>query len=125
MVDFNNEITVSTPPANILKILILQRRNDVIDSFENYFKFKIAGGSAPTHIIKSRLLALINEVYGSFDESNANDFINLIPKADIEELKAMFNQVNKWLYKKNVTKFDTRQVYDRTRVELENKAKGL
>jgi len=36
-----------------------------------------------------------------------------------------FSVIDRWLYEKGVTKFDTRAKYDRTRVEIANKYKGL
>jgi len=50
--------TTTTPPADLLKILILQRRDEVIQSIQNYYKMSLSGASAPSNIVLSRVRSL-------------------------------------------------------------------
>ena len=50
---------------------------------------------------------------------------NSIDGNNIDDAIKSFKIIDNWLYKKGVTKFDTRAAYDRTRVEVANKYKGM
>lgn len=50
---------------------------------------------------------------------------NSIDGNSIDDAIKSFKIIDNWLYKKGVTKFDTRASYDRTRVEIANKYKGM
>ena len=55
MVDFNNEITVGTPAADVVKILILQARANVFDSLEKYNRDKNRNIESDKATLKARL----------------------------------------------------------------------
>ena len=46
-------------------------------------------------------------------------------RKEINEILELYSELDLWLYHKGVTKFDTKQKYDRTRIEASNKHKGL
>ena len=48
-----------------------------------------------------------------------------INSREAEKIEEAFNKIDQWLYKKGVTKFDTKKAYERNRAELSNIAKGL
>jgi hypothetical protein len=50
---------------------------------------------------------------------------SIFRRKDIDEILKLFADLDLWLYSKGVTKFDTKKIYDRSRVEISNKAKGL
>ena len=55
MVDFNNEATIGTPAANVVKILILQARANAIEALEFYNKRTSLGVEANQTTLKDRL----------------------------------------------------------------------
>lgn len=125
MVDFNNETTVSTPAGDVVKILILQRRNDLIESIEAYNKARNSGVLADTSIVKARLLSLFFEVQPAL-ERNKNDGdleeINLLVLSDdYKDLVRGFLIINRWLDETKLIRIDTKKQYDRRIAEEENK----
>jgi hypothetical protein len=73
MVDYNNEATVTTPPSDILKISILERRALFINALEKYNELavKTNGGYTGLHNVVSYLQSYYLEVYtGMNDDSN-------------------------------------------------------
>ena len=65
MVDFNNETTIGTPAVDIERVLILQRRNDVIDALEGYKKLDYQGTEADLSIFRSRVLSFFEQLSAS------------------------------------------------------------
>jgi len=126
MVDFNNENTITTPAGDVVKILILQRRNDFIEALEAYRKQQNSGVSSDIYIVQARL-------YSFFLELSASLYRTMKPE-DFEELKLLleskiyedlirgFNIINMWLDEKKLIRLDTKNQYDRRRAEEENKA---
>ena len=129
MVDFNNETTVTRPAADIIRVLILQRRNDVIDSFEFFRKSKANNIQSSTAIIQSRLFALFLELQAAFKrrykEADYTRLLKRIESSQYADLYDAFLTMNEELDKLKLTQIDTGKVYDSTRVEEENKAKNL
>lgn len=125
MVDFNNEATVSTPAGDVVKILILQRRNDFIEAVEAYNKTKYAGVSADTSIVKSRLLSLFLEIHPALERNKKSDDLaeleTMIVSDDYDELIRAFIIINRWLDETKLIRIDTHKQYDRRIAEEENK----
>lgn len=126
MVDFNNESTVSTPAVDVVKILILQRRNDFIEALEAYRKEIYRGIHTDNSIVKSRLNSLFLEVSAALKRSlKEEDFEALREKITtdkIEYLEEAFLMLNTWLDDKHIIRVDNKKTYDRRRVENENKS---
>lgn len=129
MVDFNNESTISTPAVDIMRVIILQRRNDLIDSIEHYKKKRKEGVEVSTSIVSSRLSALYLEIEHTLERHLDKEQLKEIHKAedstDIVELINATKLINMVLDKIRLTKIDTGKNIDTTRVELENESKGL
>jgi hypothetical protein len=132
MVDFNNEATISTPSVDIVKVLILQARANVLEALEDYNKKLSKGLDADQSIIKSRIgtwfiehqAYLIRNLKTAEYETLKKDFFDKIffnPK-DLTpaEIMGLIIELNIIIDKLNLTKVDYRQVYDRTRIELDN-----
>ena len=62
MVDFNQEATISTPAIDIMRVSILQARQNLLDSIEIYTQRKADGHKIPTSLMKSRLWRLYQEI---------------------------------------------------------------
>lgn len=129
MVDFNNEATIGTPRSDIISVLILQRRNDVIDAIESYKKAEYQGAEGPAWVVRSRMLTLFLEVRSALKNSKKpEDFKKLeanVLSADMDRLGEALYAIDEWLYQKNITKFDTRKDVDIDDIEAVNKSHGL
>lgn len=125
MVDFNSEATVSASATDILRILILQRRNDVIDAMESYRKIEPNGTS---EIIRARMNSLFLEIAAMLKRKMGEDYEPLREKILSEEFKDLleaFMSINVFLDDQRLTRIDTKQIYDSTRTSKEDEQKGL
>jgi len=128
MVDFNNETTVGIPAGDIVRVLILQRRNDLIESLEHYRKEKYVGGFSDLSIVRARLLSLFIEIQGMLKRRLKEEIYNKL-KLEVftsikeDDLFRMVFEINETLDSIHLTKIDNKVVYDRKRVEIENKEK--
>jgi hypothetical protein len=140
MVNFNNESTVTTPAGNIMKIMILEARYNLLDAIENQKKLSHSNikDSGLIGIIKSRLWRLYAElrpILKNRNKMNKQDK-NFVSYEQIEntlndknitvdDLVKIFYYINEELDLMKLTAIDTAEVYDNTRVENENEVKGL
>jgi hypothetical protein len=128
MVDFNSEATVSVSAIDILRILILQRRNDVIDSIETYKKIEKHSNPEPD-IVRSRLFSLFLEIDAMLKRRVKKEEYEQIEKdvdsEDFKTLLKLFRQLNRVLDEMRLTRIDIKQVYDSTRTASEDKEKGV
>lgn len=126
MVDFNNERTIGTPRSDILTVLLLQRRNDVIDAIEAYKKVEYLGSQSEANVLRARLLSLFMEIQAALlNDLGEEEFGKLQEKVlspKLEDSSEAFQTMDRWLYRKNITKIDTRKHYDTGDVEEENEA---
>jgi len=135
MVDFNNETTVGTPAADVQRILILQRRNDLIEAMEAYHKVassSSAGYAIDTHIIHARAMSLFYELQALLQRSLPRErYVFLLGllygprKGKIESLELSFFLMNDFLDSKRIIRIDTKKPYDSTRVFQEDEANEL
>ena len=119
MVDFNNETTVTTPASDVVRILILQRRNDVIEAFEHYNKNYASDVEIDLSVVKARIHSLYLEVQGLADKRiKDTDIEGMTEKIfackDREALLKIFSEINMLLYEINLTKIDNKPDYDTT-----------
>ena len=129
MVDFNNEATIGTPSTEVVKILILQRRYDLMESLEKHNRLQNQNQDSDTSTLRARLFTLFMEIQAGLkrrlptkEYTELLDWMNSEEETDI--MQAVY-KINEELDKINLTKIDTKKVYDSTRVEKENRMKGL
>lgn len=130
MVNYNNDTTISTPPGDILKVAILERRAFFINSVEEYMKQKNRGAEPSRHYINAALVSLFLEIRDSLEKGLAKeDFLALEKKVNdpesYQQALEAFQSMSSFLYRKNLTKFDTRKDTDNDDVEANNKAHGF
>jgi hypothetical protein len=127
MVDFNADATITTPAADVIKILILQRRNDFIEASESYLKAEFSGTSTEIDILKARLYSLFYELQAAlkrhYKPTEYEKIIKNIRSDDYENIMKAFFKINEWLDYMKLIRVDTKQRYDSTRVEKENTIK--
>ena len=131
MVDFNNETIVNASAKNILTIIYLQRSEWLQDAWEEYYNEEqnnIETTKAKSKI-KARLTALFNRLRPTLKKSlSEKDFImiqSLVKSENLEDWEFATNELEQFLYDKNITKLDTARPYDPTDIEAENAAYGL
>lgn len=74
------------------------------------------------------IFELLLIVKHSFCKDRKKEFKTLmtaIENNNCDETVVAFDSLDQWLYEKGVTKFDTKQKYDRHRAEMANRHKGL
>jgi len=137
MVDFNKEATIGTPAHNVVKILLLQARANVLEALEDYNKKMCKGIEADQSILKSRLLTWFLEHQAYLDRNlKKKDWVQMQNRAkeslffNQDELKPekiweFIKDLNKIIDKLKVTRVDTRVSYDRSNVELDNEMNEL
>jgi len=129
MVDFNNDVTIGMPASDIVRVLILQRRNDVIEAIEAHNKLHSQGVSPGNAVVRARLTSLFLEIQAALKRHlKGNEYAELIKKiasTKDEDLLDAFLLMNEWVDKIRLTRIDTRNQYDTTRTETENEEKRL
>ena len=125
------ESYIGVPPQDILKILLLTKRDNCLEAIESYYKQKNHVGNAPLHILRARLQALLLEVESmitrglkpeEWDKLYKDVFVE---EADEQNLITAFRKINFILDAKRITRLDLGKEYDTTSIELENYEKGL
>ena len=128
MVDFNNETTITRPAVDIERVLVLQRRNDCIESYESYIRTRLNGVESSDSTFRSRVLGLFIELKASLKRHYPKEWEEVeenIKTGDSEKLFNAFDLINDFLDTIKLTRLDTNKVYDSTRVEVENKERKL
>lgn len=128
MVDFNSEITVSTPSADIVKILILQRRSDVFDAYESLQKDDNSGiNTNSLAIVKARLYTLFLELQPMLRRKKSSIEYNQLLKdvKDESKIEEVIFTLNDFIDTMKITRIDNRKEYDSTRAEAHNKVMGF
>lgn len=132
MVDFNNETTIGTPAADVQRILILQRRNDLIEAIEAYHKLMNTSSQVETNVIQARAMSLFYEIQAILQRSLPRDryihLLNLLygqDKDKIENIELSFFIINDFLDSKRIIRIDTKKQYDSSRVIQEDESNEL
>lgn len=109
------------PPADLVKIIILQRRDYVIESMLLFDKVDGRDIATNTYIIRSSLMALFREIKSSMEADHSkktetqtkievvkmfDELKEKVKSTDYKDLCEAFETIDAWLYKKGVTKFD-------------------
>ena len=93
-----------------------------------YYVWK--GADVHKEEVKKAILMLFISLRGSLEnDMHPADFTTIkntimVKDTPTTEVIEAFYTINSWLYKKGLTKFDTKQVYNRQRAELSNQHKG-
>ena len=121
---------VALPPADLLKIMILERRRDAITSIHNYYKRVENGSRGADNILVADIRALWLEIESSYlrdKKAEANHIIGLLwcnsNKAD-NAIRA-FRLICDWLDKKSITRVDLKRSIDTSIAENENEDASL
>jgi len=133
MVNFNNENTVSTPAANIVKLLLIEARYNSFLALEEY-NSKISGS---VNYNQGRVRARLGTWFLEHQAYLDRTFTKVEDITEIEAVKRdlFFNKkdleysrileivvfLNNVIDKLKITKLDTKHQYDTTDIEADNK----
>lgn len=129
MVNFNNETTVTQAPAEIVKITRLEKRYNLFEALERYYKDDL-GGQDTDHeltVVAVRGLNLMWELAGELVRKKKNIVSirdNLLSQNKIRILEEV-ERLNLFCDEIGLTRIDINKVYDTTRVENENREKKI
>jgi hypothetical protein len=137
MVDFNNEATITTPSIDIVKVLILQARANVLEALEHYNKNVSKGIDIEQSVLRARIgvwflehQAYLKrtkkpEEYDTLYNKMLNKIFFTETNLTNEEILELISELNTIIDKLGITKLDFRKVYDRTKIELDNENNEL
>lgn len=130
MVDFNNDTTIGTPAADVVKILLLEKRNNLIEALEVYKKFDNRDVQADLSIVRARLLSLFLDVQAAFKRRiEPGEYekikIRVLQSKEEEEILEVIYLFNEYLDDIRLTRIDNKKTYDPTEVGNEDKIKGF
>lgn len=127
MVDFNNDATIGTPAVDVERISILQRRYDLIEAIEHYYKNKFNNVTSPLSLVRSRLISLYLELESTIKRQCSDEDIKLIKEACFEKKSSEENileattLINLLLDRLRLTRIDLKKDFDRKKIEDSNK----
>lgn len=129
MVDFNSDVTIGKPAVDIERVLVLQRRENVIEAIEQYNERHQIAGQASNHIIKSRLISMFLQMDGMLNRALTQKEYELlkdkIQSDDTDKLSEGFNELNRYLDKIKLTRIDNIKAHDSSNIEEDNASDGL
>ena len=139
MVNFDNDSTVSTPPGDVVKIVVLERREQVIEALEAFYyvDHNHQETSAREGILYSRIMALwfqiqamvyrrLDKAKGTEEDPNYQQIEEMIVKGKkFDQMVRSFEWMNVFVDDMGLTFIDSRPRYDRRNIEDANEKKGL
>ena len=129
MVDFNSEATIGTPAVDIVRILILQRRSDLIEALEDYNKQDYKGLQCDIAIVRAMLVSLFIEIQSGLQRRLKPEiYTTLKAYVDSDKIKDILQaiiSINEYLDDIRLIRLDNKQhVKDKTNWEAVNLAHG-
>lgn len=128
MVDFNNEATIGTPAVDVVRILILQRRSDLIEALEQYNKMEYRNASPDLSIVRARLVSLYIELRAGLKRRLKKEEFTSIEKAmgqsEKDRILYCVNYLNGYLDDMRLIRLDNKPNVNKTKWEEVNKAYG-
>ena len=134
MVDFNNETTVSSPAANIVKLLVIEARYNSFLAIEEYNSKISASINHNQGQLRARLgtwflehQAYLDRAFTKGEEIIEIDKVKkdlFFNKTDLsyDRILEVVIFLNNIIDKLKITKLDTKKQYDTTDIEEDNKA---
>lgn len=136
MVDFNNDNTIGTPAVDIVRVLVLEKRTNVIEALEAINKRIETNTDYDNNLLKARIQSLYWELEGMFkrkaekDAKYKEEFVKMkkdlfAKTASLERLSEIFSEFNTYLDQIRLTRIDNKSIIDTRRVERVNRRSHL
>lgn len=121
--DFNNINTVSTPSIDIERVTVLEKRNNFILAYEEFYNKYFNKISGDLNFVKSRLIVLYIVLKPMLERRKINCFEDIKTATKIEQIETIFNSINVVLDEVKLTRLDNKHTYDETDLleEMEQK----
>ena len=127
-IDINSLVNTTQPPEFILKLLMIQHREDLHSALDSYMKQKAQGIKPDISKFKARLFSMMIQIRASLKEHLKENFPPLeqtiLTSKDFDELYKVFCIIEDYLLLKGVTKFDNIKSAPAWSIEEQNKNKG-
>jgi hypothetical protein len=129
MVNFNNETTVTQAPADLVKITRLEKRYNLFEALEAYYKDDLQGQDTDRElvVVAVRALNLMWELQGELKRKKKDLILirdNLLSQNKIKIIQEI-EDLNLFCDEIGLTRIDVKKIYDTTRVENENREKKI
>jgi len=135
MVNFDSDTLLTTNKGEILNLIILGDRDDLLSTMEKWRESCISNGSGKTPLeykVRSKLFKLFKELQCPLERNLKKDVFEDLKKLVYsndhiknEDIINSFDVINEFLDKINLIKIDTKKNIDSRRIEEENSEKGL
>lgn len=133
MVNFDNDTTIATPPGDVVKIVLLERREQCIEAIEAFYDVEGRGvdGGSKLGTFGARVLSFWFSVQAMAKRRLPKESYEEVEKAfkglkfKEAELIELYEWLNEFVDELGLTYIDSRAKYDRSRIEDANKKKGL
>lgn len=130
MADFRNDNTMTTPSWELIKILALQKREDLMLAIEFYMKHKYEDqhedNDVELNFVRARLWVLYYELEAWLNRAYDNEVILLytgkIDSKKKEEVFEVVTWINKFMDEQKLTRIDNIKKQDNTRVMQDNES---
>jgi len=135
MVNFESDQLLTTNKGEILNLIILGRRDELLNIFQKWREDCIsnsAGATTQEYKLRGCLFTLFLELerplYRKLEKEQFNslkDFVYTDKEVTKRNLISAYDIINKFLDDINLIKIDTKKNFDSRNLEEENKEKGL
>jgi hypothetical protein len=128
-IDINSLVNTTQPPEFILKLLMIQHREDLHSALDEYMKQKAQGIKPSIGKFKARLFSMFFQIRASLKEHLKEGFEPLektiLESKDFQELYNVCCIIEDYLLVKGVTKFDNIKATRLGYLEEHNASRGF
>jgi hypothetical protein len=137
MVDFNSPNLFTANKGDILNLVILGRRDELINTFQLWKEYCISNASSKLTMewkLRASMFAIYLELAEPLERKFENkpeqlkelkEVVFTSDKVTEEQIIKAFRSINGFLDELNLIKIDTRKRFDTTDIEAENEEKEL
>lgn len=127
-IDINSIVNTTQPPEFILKLLMIQHREDVHSALDTYMRQKAQGIKPDISKFKARLFSMFIQIRASLKIHYKDEFQTMektiLESKDFSELYKIFCTIEDYLLLKGVIKFDNLPSIQMGDIESLNSSKG-
>lgn len=134
----NENNTVAQSPKEELEYNIMRALRQLTDTRQHYIKIRLLGSPADTADMRSALVSLIDFVEPALEKSYNNpakeeetevwnkikNIMNPTARMKFDDIEEVRIIIYRWLYNKNITKLDDREIRDTTNIWDDNAYNG-
>lgn len=118
----------ATSPKDYLKLQILEKRERVINAFEEYDAIEAAGAGAPTHKVRSRFRSYLRQLSSylkRYEKEKYDKWKEHSTTGTIEQVQNSYEELDDFLYEQGLLNFENLTKPTRPTAEGWNEARGM